>query len=302
MKLILGCGYLGSRVARLWQARGENVAAVTRSAGRASVLRSAGYLPIVADVTDATSLRQLQKIGDIDSVLYAVGFDRAAGKAMREVYVEGLRNTIDALADTVKRLIHVSTTGVHSQNDGSWINEDSPCEPTREGGRVCLEAESVVRQHTIEPRAIVLRLAGIYGPGRIPRLEELLAGTPILAAPEAWLNLIHVDDAARIVLAVEQQVKPPRTYLVSDGHPVRRREYYAEAARLLDAPPPVFAAGASAVAADRRDASDKRVNNARLMCEIDIQLQYSTYKLGLAHTVAVERGREAESQSGTAEL
>jgi nucleoside-diphosphate-sugar epimerase len=289
MKLIVGCGYLGSRVARLWREKDNAVAVVTRSAGRAAELRTAGYTPLVADVTDGASLDRIRQLVGIDSVLYAVGIDRASGKSMREVYVEGLRNTLDALPVSVRRFIYISTTGVYAQTDGSWINEDSPSEPAREGGRICLEAEALLTQHAFHDRAIILRLAGIYGPGRIPRRDELLSGQPITAAPDAWLNLIHVDDAARIVLAVEGQVKPPRVYLVSDGRPVRRRDYYAEAARLLQAPQPVFDADKAGALADRRGSTDKRVNNARLTSEVAVDSQFPSFREGLIASIAEER-------------
>jgi nucleoside-diphosphate-sugar epimerase len=286
MKLVVGCGYLGSRAAQLWRQLNHSVAVVTRSRERATRLQAEGYLPFVADVTDPPSLENLRRLGAIDSVLYAVGFDRASGKMMRDVYVDGLRALLDALPTSIERLIYISTTGVYAQNDGSLIDEDSACEPTRDAGRVCLEAESALRQHPAGSRAIILRMAGIYGPGRIPRRDALLAAQPVAAAPDAWLNLIHVDDAARIVAAVDEQIRPPRLYLVSDGHPVRRREYYAEAARLLRAPPPVFSEVEAL--ADRRGSTDKRVSDARLTSEVRFDLQYPSFREGLAASIAEE--------------
>jgi nucleoside-diphosphate-sugar epimerase len=288
MKLVVGCGYLGSRVARLWRAQNELVAVVTRSAERARCLQEDGYLPLVADVTDRQSLENLRRLDSIDSVLYAVGHDRASGKTMREVYVDGLRAMLDALPACIQRIIYISTTGVYAQNDGSLIDEDSACEPTRDAGRTCLEAESVLCGHAAGTRAIILRLAGIYGPERIPRRDELLSGKPIAALPDVWLNLIHVDDAAQIALAVDQQVRPPRLYLVSDGHPVLRREYYAEAAQLLKAPPPVFSAGETQAPTVRRGSTDKRINNARLTSEVRFELQYPSFREGLLASTAQE--------------
>jgi nucleoside-diphosphate-sugar epimerase len=288
MKLVVGCGYLGSRVARLWQAENDSVAVVTRSAERARRLQADGFVPFVADVTDPPSFENLRRLGAIGSVLYAVGFDRASGKTMREVYVDGLRALLDALPTTIERVIYISSTGVYAQNDGSLIDENSACEPTREGGRTSLEAESVLRGHAAGTRTIILRLAGIYGPGRIPRRDELLSGKPIAASPDAWLNLIHVDDAAQIVLAVEQQIRPPRLYLVSDGHPVRRREYYAEAARLFKAPPPVFSDLEPKALADRRGSTDKRVTIARLTGEVRFDFQFPSFREGLAASIAEE--------------
>lgn len=292
MKLVVGCGYLGSRVAALWRAQNESVAVVTRSAERALRLQADGYVPLVADVTNPPSLVQLRQLEPIDSVLYAVGFDRASGKTMHEVYVEGLRTLLDVLPATVERIVYISTTGVYSQNDGGWINEDSVCQPTRDAGRVYLEAESLLAQHTFGPRAIILRLAGIYGPGRIPRRNELVSGEPVAASAEAWLNLIHVDDAARIVLAVEKQVRPPRTYLIADGQPVRRRDYYAEAARLLKAPPPVFSALKPGDLEIRRGGTDRRVNTARLTGEVRFDFQYPSFCEGLPACIAQEPGQQ----------
>lgn len=301
MKLVVGCGYLGERVARLWRDAGETVFVVTRSTARADALASDGYRPIVADVTDRTALSAISAaIPQLDTVLYAVGFDRAAGRAMREVYVDGLRNVLDALPAETRRMIYISSTGVYAQNDGSWIDEQSPCEPTREGGQVCLAAEQLLSQHSLGERAIVLRLAGIYGPDRIPRAADLKAGKPVTASPDGYLNLIHVDDAARIVLAVEQHFSEsrrdsattmPQTYLVSDGQPVLRRDYYSYVSQLLGAPVPTFAPAESPEFSARRGNTDKRVSNAKLCSEIQYKFEYPSYREGLAAIVGKQRNQ-----------
>jgi nucleoside-diphosphate-sugar epimerase len=288
LKLVIGCGYLGSRVARLWRDQGAEVSVVTRSSDRAAEFEAAGYTSIVADIADARSLGGIQDLGHLDSVLYAVGFDRASGRSKRDIYVDGLRNVLDLLPDTVDRILYISTMGVYGQNDGGWIDEKSLCEPTREDGHIHLEAENVLRRHTLADRAIILRLAGLYGPGRVPRRDELIAGKPVTSEPNAYLNLIHVDDAARISLAIEQQVQPPRIYVISDGHPVVRREYYQELARLLNAPTPAFAPVDQAANSQRRGNSNRRVSNARLTSEVKFEFQYPDYKHGLAAIVASE--------------
>jgi len=216
-RLIFGCGYLGMRVARAWRAEGEVVHAVTRG-GSSAAFAAEGLAPVRADVTQPETLTDLPAAG---TVLYAVGFDRAAGASMRQVYVDGLRAVLDALPESVERFIYISSTSVYSQDDGGWIDEESPCQPRSENGRVCLEAERTLREHRLGARAIVLRLAGIYGPGRVPRREALLSGEP-LAAAEGRLNLIHADDAVRIILAAERLAAPPRLYTVSDGQPPLR--------------------------------------------------------------------------------
>jgi nucleoside-diphosphate-sugar epimerase len=285
-KLVFGCGYLGLRVARLWRSAGNEVVAVTRSAERAARLAAEGLQPVVADLTDA---QRVQLPADIGTVLFAVGFDRAAGRSIHEVYVEGLRRALGWLPPSVERFLYVSTTGVYGQVTGEWVDENSPCQPTREGGKASLAAEQLLAEHPLGERTIVLRLAGIYGPGRIPRSRELQAGQPIDAPAEGMLNLIHVDDAARIVLLAEERAQPPRTYVISDGHPVVRADYYRELARLLGAPPPNFVAPDPSSPAAQRAASDKRIDNRRCLEELQPQLIYPSYRDGLAAIVG-ERG------------
>lgn len=241
--LVVGCGYLGRVVAARWLAQGRPVAAVTRT--RAAELAAAGIRPIVADVTDPTSLDRLPEAA---TVLYAVGMDRSAGKSMREVYVAGLANVLAALPRP-GRLIYVSSTGVYGQTDGSAVDEDSPADPAEPSGRVVLEAERTLR--AAMPEAIVLRFAGIYGPGRVLRRAALLAGELLAADPDKWLNLIHVADGADAVLAAEARAAAGDTLIVSDGTPASRRQVYTEAARLLGVEAK-FAPGPPAAEPNRR--------------------------------------------------
>jgi nucleoside-diphosphate-sugar epimerase len=280
-KLIVGCGYLGLRVARLWRASGERVFAVTRSAQRARQLASEGLAPLVADSAE------LPLPQDLQTILFAVGYDRSAARSVHEVYVGGLAQVTSQLPQAASKLIYISSTGVYGQVTGGEVDEDSPCQPTRAGGTACLAAERLLAASRFGQQAIVLRLAGLYGPGRIPRAADLAAGRPIDAPANGWLNLIHVDDAARIVLAAEQKAVPPRTYVVSDGQPVLRRDYYAELARLLAAPPPIFVSPDPNSPAAARAASDKRVNPRRMFAELAPSLEYPSYREGLAAIVAI---------------
>lgn len=282
-RLIFGCGFLGRRVAARWAERGDRVAVLTRSAHRAETLRTKGYAAIVADVTEPETLAGLPRA---DTVLYAIGYDRAAGRSRRQVYVEGLAAALDALPPGIERFIYISSTGVYGQSDGSLVDESSPCLPTREGGQVCLEAEWLLADHRLGKRAVVLRMAGLYGPGRIPRLADVTAAKTLNVEPEASLNLIHVDDAALAVLAAER-CELPRLFNVSDGQPVRRRAFYEHLARLIDAPPPVFAPAESKAPEASRQirGGNKRVSNARMREELSIELEHPSYREGLAAIV-----------------
>src|SRR5687768_7915743 len=187
-KLIFGCGYLGQRVAMRWREKGAKVFVVTRSADRAASFKKAGYETIVADVTRPETLKDLP-IADV--VLFAVGYDRSAGKLIDDVYAGGMRNVLGALAPETGRLIYISTTGVYGAGSGDWVDENTPPDPQRDGGKASLAAEKALSAHPIAKQSIILRLAGIYGPLRVPFLNELFGGQPIPARGSGYLNLIH---------------------------------------------------------------------------------------------------------------
>ncbi|MGD9720300.1 MAG: NAD-dependent epimerase/dehydratase family protein [Pirellulales bacterium] len=284
--LIFGCGYLGQRVARRWIAAGQRVFAVTRSQGNADRLAREGCQPIVADVLRPPTLARLPQV---DVVLYAIGYDRASGASIRTVYVDGLRAALDALPAATGKFVYVSSTGVYGQSGGEWVDEASACEPSREGGRACLAAEQLLAAHPLGARAIVLRMAGLYGPGRIPNAAQIRGGEPVAAPDEGWLNLIHADDAAAVVMAAAERAVAPRTYVVSDGAPVERRAYYEELARLLGGPPPEFTTPPPDSPAATRSASSKRIRPTRMFSELDVRLEYPTFASGLAQAASVAR-------------
>lgn len=257
-RLIVGCGYLGERLASRWLAAGSRVWGLVRTPSRLARLSEAGVEPIVADVAAPLPLPALP---EVDTVVWAVGFDRTAGRSYREVHVDGLRRLLDAITGN-PRLIFVSSTGVWGRVDGQRVDEATPPHPDREAGRVLLEAEALLGGHP-KGRGTVLRLAGIYGPGRLPRIDDLRASRPLEADPDSWLNLIHVDDAAAVVIAVADHAGPGPLYVVSDGRPVRRRDFYARLADLVGSPPPNWIPPA----ADARG-GDKRVDPRRLFAEI----------------------------------
>ncbi|MFZ5828776.1 MAG: NAD-dependent epimerase/dehydratase family protein [Planctomycetota bacterium] len=288
MKLIVGCGFLGSRVARLWLQRGCQVAAVTRSRQRAELLAADGLEPVVADVTEPATLRLLPAA---ETVLWAVGWTQETSVSRQALYVDGLRNVLQSLDVPPHRLIFISSTGVYGQAGGECVDEDSPTSPTRESGKALLDAEQVLASHPLGRRAIVLRMAGLYGPGRLLRTDELLAGRPLTVPSGRKLNLIHVDDAASAVLAAEARAEPPARYLVSDGCPVDRREYFRCVAELIGAPPPRFVEPDRDQLSRSHGASDKRVSNDRMLRDLKVNLLYPNYRTGLGAILGGQVGQ-----------
>jgi nucleoside-diphosphate-sugar epimerase len=285
IKLVCGAGYLGLRVARRWQALGDEVHVLTRWPDKAARFADLHLVPHIADLGARDGLTKWPTLPHYDTVLFAVGWDRRPGQQQREVYVEGLAQLLSVLR-SVGRFVYISSTGVYGAGSGDWVDEATPCHPLREGGECCLAAEELLAQHRLSQKRVVLRLAGIYGPQRIPRAADLQAGLPIDAPGQGFLNLIHVDDAAHIVQLAESRAPDAATYVVSDGEPVLRSHYYAELARLLQAPPPRFVDPAPHSPAQRRAASDKRVRPTKMFQELAPTLQFPSYREGLADAVA----------------
>ena len=263
--LIFGCGFLGSRVARQWRERGGTVAAVTRSAEKAEQLTAQGIEPVLADLMRPETLTALPQVA---RVLYCVGSDRSSPWSKESLYRDGLTHVLDALQGNFDRFVYVSSSSVYGQDDGSWVDETSPTEPTTDGGRICLAAEQRLRERV--EHATILRMSGLYGPDRLlARIDQLRAGEPLGGNPEAWLNLIHGEDAARACVAALTLPSPGPLYLVSDDRPLSRREYFTALAMHVGAPPPQFS-GAS-TSRHTPDGLNKRCRNERVKHELEIE-------------------------------
>ncbi|MDA7875238.1 NAD-dependent epimerase/dehydratase family protein, partial [bacterium] len=122
-RLVLGCGYLGLRVARLWRSQGDSVYAVTRCQNNAQRMKQEGIIPVIADITEPDSVQGLPQA---DTILFAVGMDRKKYDSVHSVYVDGLKNVLSGISIVPSQLIYVSSTGVYGNFDGAWIDENSP--------------------------------------------------------------------------------------------------------------------------------------------------------------------------------
>lgn len=285
--LLVGCGYLGTRVAERLAARGNRIFAITRSTERAAGFVDRGWTPIIADVMDPAPLRNAPPM---DALLHAVGFDRSAGISKRDVYVQGFANVLDAIAGRCRRVVAISSTSVYGQSNGELVDEASVTEPTADGGQICLEAERTLWQwreaQTGEISASVLRLAGIYGPGRmLAKAESLRAGVPMSGRGDAWLNLIHVDDAAELAIAAMHHWSDRATYLGVDSEPVLREHFYGRLASQLNAPSPCFTGVVEAGGRGSESGINKRCVNPATQRDLGVTLTFPTFREGLASLV-----------------
>lgn len=269
------------RVAKKAVFAGGNVAGTTRDPAKKATLTELGIQAVIADWTDRATLCSLPPA---EQILISVSYDRQSDQSRLESQVGGLRNLLEVISPEA-HVVYISTTGVYHQSDGQWVDEDSPANPTREGGQTHRRAEQLLEQLRPGARNTVLRLAGIYGPKRVPRVSDVVAGRPIASSQNGYLNLIHVDDAADVVMAAWSQSRR-NLYVVCDDHPVVRGEFYREVARQADVSEPRFVAPSEDASPRGRSDSNKRVRNRRMKEDLVSPLRFPSYREGLSHVLS----------------
>ena len=250
--LLAGCGDLGLRVAQRLLARGNEVWALRR---RPPIADDSGIRWLCADLTQPESLSVLP--AGITQLVYLPTPDRRDEPAYRATFVDGLRHLLDVLGDrSLRRVLLVSSSAVYGDHDGDWVDESTPPAPAGFNGKVLLEAEQwLAKQPT---PSIVLRLAGLYGPGRLQLLERLRAGqVRVPRAGAHWANRIHVDDAAAAIVHLLALADPLPLYLGVDSTPLPLDVLYDYLAERLGVALP----GEGPAPAD---VGSKRLDNARL--------------------------------------
>jgi nucleoside-diphosphate-sugar epimerase len=276
--LIVGCGYIGSRVAARLEAAGSRVTGLVRSAASAQALISAGIDALVCDLD--SELAPLP--AGSREVYYFAPPPGEGGTDMR------LTRVLDAFASPPRRVVYISTSAVYGDCGGDWIDEDYPVGPTTPRGLRRLDAERQLQawaaEHGVE--WIILRVPGIYGPGKLP-LARLEKGLPVLREDQApYTNRIHGDDLAAICIAAMRSDRSNRVYNVSDGHPSNMTDYFFKVADAAGLPrPPV-------VAREEADAvlsagmlsflnDSRRMRNDRMLVELGVTLRYPDLDAGL---------------------
>ena len=275
--LISGCGYVGTALGLLLASEDHTVFGLRRNT---SVLPPEIH-PIEADFS--MSLPPGALPGGLDAVVHTASPGGFNDESYKNAYVEGPRNLLSALAsrNTLRRFVLVSSTGVYGQKDGEWVNEGSPTEPGNPSGRRLLEGESLVLGGPVP--AVVLRLGGIYGPGRTGAIERALREQPCEVDPPRYTNRIHRDDCAGALRHLLLLQDPDLIYLGVDHEPATRRTVAEWLASRLDQPRsnvefPQPAAQTYTKNAPR-SRTNKRCSNTRLAAS-GYRFRYPTFREG----------------------
>ncbi|WP_342739064.1 SDR family oxidoreductase [Bradyrhizobium sp. B117] len=198
----------------------------------------------------------------------------------------------NVLAAGRRKVVYLSTIGVYGDHAGGWVDESTPPQAALERTRMRVAAEQAWTDAT-GGDAVILRLAGIYGPGR-NALVTLRAGTARrIIKPGQVFNRIHVDDIASTIMAAVQR-QGGGIWNVCDDEPAPPQDVIAYAAQLMNvAPPPEEAFETAEMSAMARSfyASSARVSNAKLKQELGVVLAYPTYRHALDALWRVGEGR-----------
>ncbi|WP_290777698.1 NAD-dependent epimerase/dehydratase family protein [Arenimonas sp.] len=256
--LVAGMGDVGSRMALLRAARGEDVMGLRRR----DVAAPKGVRLLRTDLASGEGLSRLPR--RVDALVFCAAPDRRDEPAYRALYVDGLRRLMDAC--DAARVVFVSSTAVYGEDAGEWVDEATPARPPAFNGRVLLDAERVLSDW---PEGVVLRLSGIYGPGRESMLRKARAGD---AGAPRWTNRIHVDDAASALSHLLDLPHPQPVYLGNDDEPSLEHEVL-DWVRAREGLPPVATATGPG--------SGRRVRNARLRAS-GWAPRYPDYRSGYA--------------------
>lgn len=277
--LIAGCGDVGGAFGALLAAKGHQVWGLRRSVDRLP----SSLQPFAADLSDPSTLTSLPE--NLDFVVYTAAASGRDPDAYRAAYVDGWKNVCDALqaqGQTPRRVLFTSSTGVYGQDDGSWVDEDSPTQPSSFSGKIMREAEELFLAGPWP--ATVLRLSGIYGPGRLRLIHMVREGRAQLSAEPAYTNRIHRDDCASALEHLVRQELAGKTledvYVGVDDEPAPRNDVYHWLADQLGCdPPPQTAKGPSG------RGGNKRCRNARLRAS-GWEPAYPTFRDGYASVLA----------------
>lgn len=193
--LIAGCGDVGSRLARQVHSAGWTVYGLRRSPGHLPE----GVLPVIADLFDARC-PAAWPTGPVDYFVYCVAASSHDEAGYRAAYLDGLRHALGWLAQNgqrPRRVFFVSSSSVYGQQDGEWVDESSQAQPSGFSGQIMLEAEQLLLGSGWP--ATVVRLTGIYGPGRERLLSQVREGYRVAHSPPVYGNRIHSEDAAGLL-------------------------------------------------------------------------------------------------------
>ena len=279
--LVVGCGYVGVPLGAELVRLGHEVFGLRRNAAAAPELQAAGISPLFADVTKLDELEKLPR--DFEWVVNCAASGGGSADDYRKIYLEGNRNLVSWLADSpLKKFVYTGSTSVYGQNDGAQVKESSPAEPLAETSKILVETEKVLLAAVAERKfpAVILRVAGIYGPDRGHGFKQFLKDEARIEGDGArFLNMIHRDDLIGCIIAALKNGRAGEIYNAVDDEPVSQLHFFQWLAQAVDKPLPP-SAPENAGDPRKRGVTSKRVSNRKLKMELGYRFKHPTFRQG----------------------
>lgn len=272
---ILGCGYLGSALADAALASGWMVSALTRNSKTGDLLRAKGVIRVVEEkIEEQTWHAQLDP--NQDFVVNCVGASSPSLEGYQKSYIDG-QNSISSWLESgsAKKFIFTSSSSVYPQSKGEEIDEQAGHQGISERGKLLLEAENIcLSLNSAERKSFVLRLAGLYGPGRQLLIGKVRNGEQLSGNSSRFLNLIHRQDAVHALVSVLNSSchVESRVYNVSDGEHATRGDIIDWLSKKLKLPNPGFEEN------DHPSAPNRRISNALFQSDFEWAPRYLSFR------------------------
>ncbi len=280
--VIIGCGDIGLRVARLYRDKGASISGMVREDEKAQHLTSLGISPLVANLDDPESLTHLPLNGA--QVFY---FAPPPGGGFSDPRMRRLLESIPAGQEPAK-IVYISTSGVYGDCGDAIVTEQTPANPQTSRARRRFDAENTLLGWGKDRgvAAVILRVTGIYGPGRLP-VARLTEGHPLLREEECKpTNRIHAEDLARVCVAAMEKAEAGEIFNVCDGQGGTMTQYFLAVADALGLPHPqqISLEEARKVMAPLMISyltESRRMDNRKMLTRLGITLKYPTLEQGL---------------------
>lgn len=268
---IFGCGYVGTALAEELLKRGHRVSALTRNPDKAVVLRRLGVHKVVCARLDSDEWHEMT-LEPVDIWVNCVSSAGNGLEGYQQSYIDGMRSILqwsDRYQPGIKRALYTSSTSVYPQNNGEWVDETADCSAAPATGKILLEAEDCLLQHRAAYPRFVLRLAGIYGPGRSYLIRQLTEGDGVIpGSGDYTMNCIHRHDCVSAILALLHfaDASAAGIYNAADDQPMHKAEVMGALAELMSLPTPRFEPALQSERLRRRGGRmpDRRISNRKL--------------------------------------
>lgn len=279
--LIIGCGYIGTPLGAALRGGGHEVTGTRRGGDVQGDLARAGIKPVKLDVTDADAVRRLP--GEFDWIVNCAASKGGGVPDYERLYFEGTLNLLKRFESSLPgKFVFTSSTSVYGQNDGSEVTESSATKPMAGTAKVLARTEQLLLESSARGfPAIILRLAGIYGPGRGYWLRQFQANSGEAGwEADRWVNMIHRDDVVTAIMAALECGRGGEIYNVADDEPATPRTIGEWLAKMLKRPIPQ--SRTEFRTERKRGTSSKRVSNSKMKSQLGCRLKYPTFREGFA--------------------